>query len=86
MSLSLKIVVVLRSFSKPGGFVIPLQVDDLKKFCDNSVIFFQFCGSKIYMTRQHPLTEVRGVTEPFLMPNSGSFHRGEHALAWRSQS
>ena len=86
MSLSLKIVVVLRSFPKPEGFVIPFQIDDFKKFCDSSVIIFQFCGSKIPMTRQHPLTEVRGVTEPFLMPNSGYFHRGEHALAWRSQS
>ena len=85
MSLSLKIVVVLRSFSKPGGFVIPLQVDDLKKFCDNSVIFFQFCGSKISMTRQHPLTEVHGVRGGDYI-YWGSFHRGEHALAWRSQS
>ena len=33
-------VVVLRRFSKPGGFVIPFQVDDFKRFCERSVIFF----------------------------------------------
>ena len=38
--LSLKFVVVLRRFPKPTGFVIPFQVDDFKKFCENSVNFF----------------------------------------------
>ena len=38
--LSLKFVVVLRYFPKPEGFVIPFQVDDFKKFCENSVNFF----------------------------------------------
>ena len=33
--LSLKFVVVLRSFPKPGGFVIPFQVDDFKKSSAN---------------------------------------------------
>ena len=48
MSLSLKIVVVLRSFSKPAGFVIPFQIDDFKKFCESSVNFFDFCDSDLY--------------------------------------
>ena len=48
MSLSLKFVVVLRSFPQPAGFVIPFQVDDFKKFCDSSVIFFQFCDFNLY--------------------------------------
>ena len=32
-----------------------------------------------------PLTE-KTQSQSFSYPYSGSFHRGEHALAWRSQS
>ena len=41
-------VVVLRRFPKPVGFVIPFQVDDFKRFCESSVIIFQFCDVNLY--------------------------------------